>query len=186
MSRNTLILIGVLIVLGVGSFAATRLAIQGPCSLTGTPAAFAALQDYLELTPAQRTAMSAIDAHFAQTRPELKSDVIKARDELLRTIQNTQSTSEQTLEATRRFCRAQEALQVNTVAYMMALRGHLNPAQKEKLGGFLERGMCALTGGVCYGQGHGRGRGMGMGLGRGRGAGREPACCDDDDWRGGR
>ncbi|MGI6296830.1 MAG: Spy/CpxP family protein refolding chaperone [Armatimonadota bacterium] len=186
MSRNTLILIGVLVVLGVGSFAATRLAVQGPCSITGVPAAFAALQDYLELTPAQRTAMRATDRRFAEIRPELKSDVIEARDRLLATIQNTESTPEQTLQATRRFCRAQEALQVNTVEYMVALRGHLNKAQKEKLGGFVERGMCALTGGVCPGRGLGRGRGMGMGLGRGRGAGQEPACCDDDNWRGGR
>lgn len=180
MSKNTLVLIGVLVVLGVGSFAATRLAVQGPCSLTGTPAAFAALQDYLELTPAQRTAMRATDRHFAETRPKLKSDVIESRDALLRTIQDTQSSREQTLEATRRFCRAQEAMQVNTVEYMVALRGHLTKAQKEKLGGFVERGMCALTGGVCHGRGHG------LGLGRGKGGGQEPACCDDDDWRGGR
>lgn len=181
MSRNTLILIGVLIVLGVGSFAATRLTLQSQPAVSEAHVSFQALQDYLEMTPDQRGAMQGIDVQFSQVRPKLATEVLDARDDLLAALQNPDSTPQQALAATKRFCKAQEALQVNTVEYMVALRGHLNADQKDKLAGLVGRGMCALTGGLCHGPG--QGRGLGLGLGRGRRGNPDPGCCDGEGWR---
>lgn len=185
MNRNTLILVGVLIILGIGSFAATRMGRRSPhCAGCEAPVAFAALQDYLLLSNAQRSAMQEIDARFSVTRPKLSAETYDARDELLKALQNPDSTPEQTLAATRRFCRAQEALQLNTVEYMIELRAHLSPTQKTKMSDLIGRGMCSLTGGPC--KGHGMGGGMGLGLGRRSGGNPNMAPQDGTQQGGGR
>lgn len=179
MRKGLLVVIGALVVLGVGSFAATRLAVRGLCSGTKAPVAFAVLQDYLELTPQQRTALQEADADYASVRPALRDAVIEARDGLLKVLEDPKSDREATVSAAKRFCRAQEALQLNTVEYMVELREHLDASQKKKLAGLMGRGMCALTGGPCPG-------GMGLGRGRGMGGGQGAGLCDGQGWRGGR
>jgi Spy/CpxP family protein refolding chaperone len=90
--------------------------------------------------------------------------VWQTRDELIAVLEDPKSTREQALDRAKRFCAAQQALQLNTVEYMVELRGHLTPAQKTKLAGMVGRGMCALTGGPCR-------RGMGGEMGGPRGGG---------------
>ena len=179
MSKGLLAMIAALVVLGVGSFAATRLAVRGLCNGVRAPMAFAVLQDYLELSSQQRKALEEADARYASVRPALRDAVIEARDGLLNVLEDPKSDREEAVRAAKRFCRAQEALQLNTVEYMVELRGHLNASQKKKLAGLMGRGMCALTGGPCQG-------GMGLGPGRGMGGGQGAGFCGGQGWRGGR
>jgi len=166
---------GVLALVAVVSYAATRVALRSARGTAVTPPAFAVLQDFLGVTSDQRSALASIDAHYGAVRPALRNRVWQARDELIGVLEDPKSTRGQALDKARRFCAAQEALQVNTVEYMFELRRHLNPAQRAKLAGLVGRGMCALTGGPCP-----RGMGRGMGLGPGGGS------CGGRGWRGGR
>lgn len=169
--KRVLAAVGLVIFLAAVSYGATRLVVRGTAA--GQPAcpAFGVLQDYLELTPEQREKVASIDARFAAVRPQLRSRVWQTRDELIATLQDPNSTRAQAVEKAKEFCDAQQAMQVNTVEYIVELRRHLTPAQQQRLSSLVGRGMCALTGGPC-GRGAGRGAGAGMGLGMGgRGSG---------------
>jgi Spy/CpxP family protein refolding chaperone len=151
--------IGSVLILAAGvSFGATRLAVRGVRGIGSAPQEFAMLQNYLDVTPDQRKALADIDARYGSARPALRDRVWQTRDELIAALQDPNSTRKQALDRAKRFCEAQQALQLNTVEYMVELRGRLTAAQKAKLAGMVGRGMCTLTGGPCP---HGIGGGMG-------------------------
>lgn len=170
MRRTWLLLIVVLLGLALASFAAARKWSQSRPLVAGDPVGLVVLNDYLELTPAQREAVASITAETARTRVHLREEVLRTRDELLKVLTDPDSTSEQGLGAARRFGEAQQAMQENTVEYIFAMRQHLNPKQKAKLAATMNRGICGLVcgpgGGMGKAAGGGRGRcGLGMGLG---------------------
>jgi|GEM_PF-1221327 len=170
--RRALVLVGLLVLMAAVAYGATRLAVRSARVQPPTCQALATLEDYLAVTPDQREVMSGIDAKYAAIRPGLRDRVWQTRDELIATLKDPSSTREQAVEKAKEFSEAQEAMQTNTVEYVMELRQHLTPAQKQKLTGLLGRGMCALTGGQCRrGMGTGMGPGMGGGMGPGMGAG---------------
>lgn len=159
MKKGWLIFIGLLILLGIASYATTR-AIREPGSPSNnSPQGFTMLQDYLGLTPQQRQKISDTDAEYADTRARLRDDVWQARDELRRILSNPDSTSREAVVAAEKLGEAQQQLQVNTIEYTYELRQHLTPAQREKLVSMMDRGICALAGGPGMGKGCGMGKG---------------------------
>lgn len=158
MKKGWLIIVGLLLLLGIASYATTRVLRQPtpPCAATG---GFPMLHDYLELTPEQREAIAVIDNQNAQTRDLLRSDVWEAREELRKVLQDSGSTSEQAVEAARKLGEAQQRLQVNTIEYTYELRKHLTPEQREKLAATMDRGICSLIAGPGMGKGCGMGKG---------------------------
>lgn len=177
MRRGWLAVVGLLILVAAVSYGATRLAVRGAGVQAAPCPAFAALQDYLGVTPDQQKQLAGINAQYGAVRPELRDRVWQTRDELIAALENPKSTRAQAVEKARQFCAAQQAMQMNSVEYMIELRQHLTPAQKQKLGGLVGRGMCALTGGQCP-------RGMGGGMGGPGGGGN--GLCGGRGWRGGR
>ena len=179
MRKRWLAVVGLLILVAAVSYGATRLAVRNARVQPPAPAAFAALQDYLEVTPDQQKQLAGVNEQYGAVRPELRDRVWQTRDELIAVMEDPKSTREQAVEKAKQFCSAQEAMQVNTVEYMIELRQHLTPAQKQKLGGLVGRGMCALTGGQCP-------RGMGVGGSMGGPGGGGNGFCGGRGLRGGR
>lgn len=173
--RRVLVAAGLLVLVAAVAYGATKLVVRRTVATPPACPAFDVLQDYLGLTSEQRQKLAEVDARYATVRPQLRNRVWETRDELIATLQDPNSTRAQAVERARQFCAAQQAMQINTVEYMVELRERLTPPQREKLAGLIGRGMCALTGGPC-GPGMGRGRGAGMGLGMG-GRGRGNGCC---------
>jgi Spy/CpxP family protein refolding chaperone len=183
MKRALAIAILLILVVAV-SYGATRLAVRTTRVRPATCQALSALEDYLAVTPGQKQALAAVDAQFGAARPQLRDHVWQTRDELVATLEDPNSTRAQAVEKARQFCAAQKAMQLNTVEYMVELRQHLTPAQRQKLAGLVGRGMCTLTGGPC-GRGMGRGMGNGMGGGMGGPGGRGNGFCGGRGMSGG-
>lgn len=159
MKKGWPLLIGLLLLLGIASYATTRVLRQPePPPATGLDG-FVMLQDYLGLSQQQRQAIAAIDAESVQGRDKLRNDVWAARDDLRKILNDPSSTSAQAISAARRLGEAQQRLQVNTIEYTYELRKHLTPGQKEKLAATMDRGMCALMGGPGMRKGCGMGNG---------------------------
>ncbi len=184
--RRVLAIVGLLVLIAAVSFGATRLAVRTTQVRPQTCQALAALEDYLAVTPDQKKALAGIDVQFETQRPLLRDRVWQTRDDLIAVLEDPNSTRAQAVEKTRQFCAAQQAMQLNTVEYMVELRQHLTPAQRQKLTGLVGRGMCALTGGPCpRGMGRGMGGGMGMGRGMGGAGGGGNGYCGGRGMRGG-
>lgn len=161
MKRTWVFLIALFLLTAAASYAAARLLSSRHPEAPAAAPGFALLQDYLEMTPEQRRALAEVDAKFAKQRPALRERMFKARDGLVRVLQDPESTVDQALEAVREFSEAQHEMHENTVRYTYELRKHLTPAQREKMVKTMGRGMCGMIGGP------GPERGMG-GPGRGR------------------
>lgn len=175
MRKSWLFLAALFIVLAAVSYATAKLvyAVQNRVDRSAPPG-LSVLQDYLQLTDAQRESLAQVDARFASTRPELRANLETARDKLLSVMRDPNSTRDEAVRAAREFGAAQQAMQLNTIEYTYELRKHLTPAQRNKLVATMGRGMCAVT----CGPGGGRGMG-GPGIGRGRMSG-------PGGWHGGR
>jgi len=165
MRKRWAILIGISLVLAGSSFSATRLLSQArPRPLQSEPG-LAMLQDYLGLSPEQRGALADVDARYATARPALRDAVWHARDELMNALRDPDSTDEQVISALRQFGRAREEMAINTIGYILQVRRHLTAAQRSKLIGVMDRGICGITVGPGLGRGCGRPGGGACGLG---------------------
>jgi Spy/CpxP family protein refolding chaperone len=169
MRRARILLILVPFALGFGSYAAVNAVTSRnappACSMTG----IGMLNDYLSLTPSQRQKVSVSTATAAKVRNDLREEVWKSRNELVKVLADPESTSKDGVAAVRRFGKAQQAMQENTIRYVYELRKHLDDGQKARLARLLDRGMCGIGCGAGSGAGTGRGRGQ-CGLGMGFGA----------------
>lgn len=167
MKISWILLIVLSLLLAAASYGAARMICGSQCDIESAAPGFALLQDYLEMTPDQRQAISQVDAGIAEERLALREQMLDARDHLVDVINDPESTVDDALSAVHTFGDAQREMQANTVRYTYELRQHLTPPQREKMVRTMGRGVCGMTGGP------GRGRGMG---GRGRGP-----CSGDGD-----
>lgn len=188
--------ISVLVVLTVSAYATTRLIVWNKSHTRldpGTAALYVqrdvanrflgrrfepgieALHDYLELTPAQRRAVSAASAELVKARRALRQRVWEARDHFVALMRDPNASEDEVLAALHQLTVAREEMARNTVSYLLELRSHLTPSQRSKLAELVERGMCSLDGGsgTCGAPGGGAcGLGiLGNGGGRSRPAG---------------
>jgi len=178
MRKRWIVLISVLAILAGTSYGASRLLSQGRPSVLRCEPGLAMLQTYLSLTPDQRSDIAGVDERFAETRRVLRQQVWDSRDRFLAAIRDPGSGDEEIIAALREFVRAREEMAVNTISYILEVRRHLTPAQKEKVANLVDRGVCGLTMGPGAGAGCGRRGGGACGLGmlgpkgpRGRAAG---------------
>ena len=167
MKKRWLILIAILLAMAAASYAAARLVSRPGVPPGGPPCpGFAALQDYLQLTPDQRTALAGVDARYGDSRPRLRDEFRQARDELVAVLHDPNSTEDQAIAAVKRFGTAQQAMQLNTVSYTFELRKHLTEEQKERMVGLIDRGMCVKSCGPGPGMGWGGPKKGPHGMGR--------------------
>lgn len=168
MTKRYALLVLVVLLLGAGAFAASRLISGQPRLAQATPPGFGLVQDYLGLTPEQREKFAQVDARFGRERLQLRERIWQAREDVVEVLRDPASTREQALDAVDRLGEAQREMQRNTVEYLFELRRHLTSAQREKLIGTMGRGMCASACGLGAGRGMGAGGKGGRGQGRGR------------------
>ncbi len=146
MKSRTLLLIILIVLLGVGSFAATRFVVNRNyeshlgCNCDE-------LCSYLKLDNRQIQSVSGIVNNYITKRVELRYKLWQTRSELLELLNNPDTNDQEVMAALDRFRDAQYELQRNTISYILGIRKHLTSEQREKLVGMLRRGLCALTSG---------------------------------------
>ncbi len=178
MTKRWIVLIIGLAVLAGTSYGASRLLAQGRRCILGGEPVLAMLQAYLGLSPEQRGDIAGVDQRFAEARPLLRQQVWDARDRFVAVIRDSKSNDGEVIAALREFLQAREEMAVSTVSYMLEVRKHLTPAQRDKLTNLVDRGVCRVTMGPGAGAGCREQGGGACGLGitgpkgpRGRAAG---------------
>ena len=141
MKKGWLLLAGLVLIVGVGSYGAGKLLMRENTADRPVDRGFEMLQRYLELTPEQVGEIADIDAEFAQSRAPLREEISAAAEELESVFRKPDSTVGEAVAAAERLGEVHNDMQVNSIRYMYRMREHLTPEQKERMANVMSRGM---------------------------------------------
>ncbi len=125
------IVVGAVVLLGLGGVA--YLATVGCCTLLAKGARPISWADRLELTPGQRTEVSALEKGFLRQRTSSCQTLCAKRAQLIELLRQPAPDRQALTQVVNEIAQEQAALERATLDYMVNLKGQLRPDQRERL-----------------------------------------------------
>ena len=113
--------------------AVAYLATLGCCQWMESSRRSAAFTDRLSLTPDQRQAIAPLEKQFIARKEASCAVLCAKRAQLIQLLRNADSDRAAMAQLTEEIGREQTALEKATLDYLVAVGGHLEPAQRERL-----------------------------------------------------